>query len=119
MTRQTRKWAVPTLLTLLLGLAGAAPSWAQKGIQPVYEKNCATCHGSDGAGNTAAAKRMKIPDLRSKEVQHLSDKELFNTIAYGNGHKQYPHAWADKGMSGVLIRDLVDYLRELAKPTKK
>ncbi len=119
MTQPLPKWAVGLSLSLLLLAAAATPCQAQKGIQPVFEKNCAACHGTDGAGKTAAAARMKIPDLRSKEVQQLSDKELFDTIAYGAGHKQYPHAFADKGMTGVLIRDLVDYLRQLAKPPKK
>lgn len=114
-----RTWVPVISLALLLGLAGAVPCRAQNGIQQVFLKNCASCHGADGAGHTAAAAHMKIPDLRSKEVQQLTDKQIFDTIAYGTGHKQYPHAWVDKGMTGVLISDLVAYLRELAKPPKK
>lgn len=106
-------------LIVILVVAAAIPSRAQNGIQQVFEKNCSSCHGKDGAGKTAAAAHMKIPDLRSHEVQQLSDKQIFDTIAYGAGHKQYPHAFADKGMTGVLISDLVQYLRELAKSPKK
>lgn len=118
MAPAARKWGTSLCVVFCLA-AFVIPSQAQKGIQQVFEQHCAVCHGKDGAGKTEAATRMKIPDLRSKQVQQLSDKQLFDTIAYGDGHKQYPHAFARKGMSGVLIRDLVDYLRELAKPAKK
>jgi mono/diheme cytochrome c family protein len=119
MTELARKGATLSFLLLFFAAAATAPAWAQNGIQQVFEKNCASCHGKDGSGKTPAAAHMKIPDLRSQEVQQLSDKQIFDTIAYGTGHKQYPHAWADKGMTGVLIRDLVEYLRELVKPPKK
>lgn len=119
MTEFVSRRAALLSLAVILGVAYAIPARAQNGTQQIFEKNCASCHGKDGAGRTAAATRMKIPDLRSKEVQQLSDKQIFDTIAYGTGHKQYPHAFADKGMTGVLISDLVAYLRDLAKPPKK
>ncbi len=119
MSKSARKGASLVFLAALAVAGATAPARAQSSIQQVFEKNCASGHGKDGAGKTPAAARLKIPDLRSREIQQLSDKQLFDTIAYGTGHKQYPHAFADKGMSGVVIRDLVEYLRELAKPPKK
>ncbi len=119
MTQPAGQLTLAAFLAVLVTMAGPAPAWAQKNIQQVFEKTCASCHGADGAGKTEAAAKLKIPDLRSKEVQQLSDKELFDTIAYGTGHKQYPHAWLDRGINGALIRDLVDYVRQLAKPPKR
>jgi mono/diheme cytochrome c family protein len=78
-----------------------------------YEKNCITCHGVDGKGNTAAGKKMNLPQLGSAEVQKLTDDQLYDTIANGTTHKQYPHAFARKGVSGLEIRDIIKFIRSL------
>ncbi len=58
---------------------------------------------------------MGIGDLRSPEVQKLSDEELVKTIAYGVKHKQYPHTFVKRGLSEAQITEIVGYLRRLAK----
>ena len=58
---------------------------------------------------------MGLSDLRSPQVQRLSDDELFKTIAYGVKHKQYPHAFVKRGLTGEQITQLVSYLRKLPK----
>ena len=73
----------------------------------------------NGGGAGHANLKIKPADLRSDAVQKLSDEELFKTIAYGAGHKQYPHAFAERGLSQKQIADLVTYLRKLAKTPKK
>jgi len=40
--------------------------------------------------------KIKPADLRSDAVQQLSDEEIFKTIAYGVGHKEYAHAFAER-----------------------
>jgi hypothetical protein len=69
----------------------------------------------DGSGATAAGKKMGLVDLRSQQVQNLSDDELFKTIAYGVKHKQYPHAFMSRGVTQDQINQLVGYLRKLPK----
>lgn len=102
------------LLVLLLGAPGVR---AQDEGSALFKANCARCHNSNGDGKTAAAERMKIPDLRSAEVQKLSDEELFETIGKGTQHKQYPHTFLSKGMQPGQIRQLVAFIRTLkAKP---
>ena len=64
------------LAALLLSTA-----YAQNEAQVLFDARCARCHGHDGAGKTAAAHKMAIPDLRSAPVQKLTDNELFDTIA--------------------------------------
>ena len=51
----------------------------------IYKSKCATCHGPDGAGQTAAGKSMKVRDLRSAEVQKQTDAELEKVISGGKG----------------------------------
>ena len=79
----------------------------------VYESQCASCHASNGSGATAAGKKLGVIDLRSKEVRSMSDEELFESIAYGVKHKEYPHAFGRRGMSTDQINDLVAFIRKL------
>ena len=72
----------------------------------------------DGSGSTAAGKKLGLVDLRSRQVQSLSDDELFKTIAYGVKHKQYPHSFTSRGLTEKQVTELVAYLRKLAKPAK-
>ena len=81
----------------------------------LFKKTCQNCHGADGKGNTVPGKKMNIPDLASPAVQGLSDEAMFETIAYGQQHKQYPHAYAERGIPPASIRDVVKFIRTLKK----
>ena len=50
-----------------------------------YDKSCKSCHGPDGGGNPAVAKMMKVEmkDLKSAEVQALSDADIKEIIVKG------------------------------------
>ena len=89
----------------------AGPSRAQDTAETLFKSKCAMCHGPDGSGNTPAGKAMKVADLRSDEVQKKTDAQL--TEATTNGKGKMP---AFKGkLTDAQIRDLVKYVRELAK----
>ncbi len=77
----------------------------------IYKRQCASCHGPDGAGKTGAGKAMKVRDLRSPEVQNQSDDELFNAIAKGKGKMP---AYAQK-LGAANVHALVKYIRALGK----
>ena len=79
-----------------------------------FREQCSSCHAEDGSG-TPAGKKLGVLDLRSREVQGLSDEEIYNTIAYGVGHKKYPHGFARRGLSAQQITGLVAYIRTLKK----
>lgn len=79
----------------------------------LFKANCARCHNGNGDGKTTAGEKMKIPDLRSAEVQKMSDEQLFQTIGNGVQHKQYPHTFLSKGMKEGDIRKIVTHLRTL------
>lgn len=59
---------------------------------------------------------MKIQpaDLRSAAVQKQSDEELYRSIAFGLGHKEYAHAFAERGLSRKQIAEVVTFLRTFA-----
>jgi mono/diheme cytochrome c family protein len=101
-----------TALTLA-GLSTSAGLAADaKAGQAVYDKSCKSCHGPDGAGNASVAKMMKVDmrDLKSAEVQAMSDDDLKKVIAEGKG-KMKPA----KAVSGAALDDVVAYVRSLKR----
>lgn len=80
----------------------------------LFNEQCAACHAKDGSG-TPVGKKVGVLDLRSHEVQSLSDEELFDSIAYGTKHKNYPHGFARRGVTNEQITGLVQYIRTLHK----
>jgi mono/diheme cytochrome c family protein len=79
----------------------------------VYRERCMSCHGLDGAGKTAAGKKMETPDLRSKEFVAMSDAQMFNSIGRGTQHKNYPHSFLYTGLSEKQVHEMVGYIRQL------
>jgi len=80
--------------------------------EDVYLDTCAICHGADGAGQTARGKKLKLKDLRSRDVQALTDAQLTEIISKGKG-KDMPPYEKELGKDGVAGQ--VAHLRALAK----
>lgn len=97
----------------LIGLsAGASFATDAKAGHAVYDKSCKSCHGADGAPNAGVAKMMKVEmkDLKSAEVQAMSDADLKKSITDGKG-KMKPV----KTVSGGDADNVVAYVRTLKK----
>jgi cytochrome c6 len=77
---------------------------------PLYKSKCASCHGADGSGATSVGKSLKVRDLRSAEVQKLTDAALTKVIADGKGKMP---AYAKK-LSAEQIKALVESIRAMA-----
>ncbi len=102
--------ALPALwvsVSSLLAVNGAPGSEGQE----TFKAKCATCHASDGSGNTTLGKKLKLRDLRSPEVQKQSDDQLFKITAKGKS----PMPGYDKQLGEAKIRELVAYIRGLSK----
>jgi mono/diheme cytochrome c family protein len=100
---------------IVLGFAAAATALQAadaKAGEASYAKSCKSCHGPDGAGNPAIAKMMKVEmrDLKSADVQAMSDADLNKVITDGKG-KMKPVA----SVSGAAADNVVAYLRTLKK----
>ena len=85
---------------------------------PAAYKQCVNCHGPDGHGKTAYATKTPVPDFRSASVQDLSDTELYDTIARGTRHRNYPHAFMLRGMKDQDVRELVQFVRSVGSQAK-
>lgn len=101
-----RKPVLVLTVLLLLGIGHA-----QDEAEVLFKHRCAKCHGLDGAGRTAAGKRMQVPDLRSPQVQKRTDEELFKTIYNGAEHHNYPHVFQAQGVTEGEARRVVKYIR--------
>ena len=101
-----------TILTLAVLLATAASADDANAGKGVYDRSCRACHGPDGAGNPAIAKMMKVEmkDLKSPEVQAMSDAEIKQIVSNGKG-KMRPVA----SVSGADLNNVIAYLRSLKK----
>jgi len=77
----------------------------------VYKAKCASCHGPDGAGQTAIGKKLNLRDLGSAEVQKQTDAELHAWTADGKGKMP-----AYKGkLTDADITALVSFIRTMKK----
>src|SRR5450432_1500591 len=101
-------------ILIRLGLAAPAANAVQAADanagKAVYQKSCKSCHGPDGAGNPAIAKMMKVEmkDLKSSDVQAMSDDDLKKIITDGKGRMK-PFA----SVSGADADNVVAYVKSL------
>jgi len=79
--------------------------------EKVYKAKCASCHGPDGKGDTAAGKATKTRDLSSDEVKKETDAEWAKIIV--NGKNKMPSY--DKKLTEAEVKDVVAYMRSLVK----
>jgi len=105
-------WALLTAcLVALCGLAAAQSGTVSSAGETLFKAKCAMCHGPDGAGKTMMGERLKIPDLRSEEVQKQTDAQLKDVITTG---KAKMPAYKGK-LTPEQVDQLVAEIRELGK----
>jgi mono/diheme cytochrome c family protein len=90
-----------------------ASSRPQKSAQDVYLDKCSVCHAKDGSGNTAKGRKVKAKDLRSAEIQKMSDADLTHDVGQGKGKDMDGF---EKELGADMVKQLVAYCRSLAKP---
>ncbi len=83
-----------------------------------WSKNCASCHGADGAGHTKAGRMAQVKDMTDASYQKtFSDEEAAKQIKGGlksPAGKEKMKAFGDK-FSDAEIKALVDYVRTFKK----
>jgi mono/diheme cytochrome c family protein len=109
------------LIMTIPAIALVIATWSANGIQAAgsavqdakatFNSKCASCHGLDGGAATAKGKELKMKDLRSPEVQGMSDDQLYKVIASGKG-KMPPY---EKSLGADTCHKLVAYIRSMKK----
>lgn len=83
-----------------------------KAGQSTFDKSCRSCHGADGTPNPAIAKMMQVDmkDLKSADVQAMSNDDLKKIISDGKG-KMKPV----RTVTGGDADSVIAYIRSLKK----
>lgn len=103
-----------TVLSIAMLLASPA---AFGDAAALYAKNCASCHGKDGTGNTKMGKKAGARDYTDAKVQaSFSDAEGIKAIKEGvtKDGKNKMKAYGDK-ISDADAKELVAYIRAFKK----
>ena len=108
------KYVKTALVVALAILAAGSQATAQTAASldsagATYKANCAICHGDDGAGSAIGA-RLHVKDLRSKEVQDRSAKELEQIVRAGTGNMP---AFGSR-LDGEQIQKVIEFVRQKA-----
>jgi cytochrome c6 len=102
--------AIVAALTLFpISIVRASTGKDSAASTATFKTKCALCHGEDGGGSDVG-KSMDAPDLRSPEVQKLTDAELVQAISDGKGGMPS----FKSSLSADQIRGLVKHIRALA-----
>ena len=114
------KWS-KSWVWLLLFAVGSALIAQESGKSSqgtsIFKTKCVLCHGLDGSGKTPLGKQLQAADLRSKDVQKLSNAELHKIVHDGQANMP---SFADQ-LSDTEIDQVIGHVRQLGKTavTKK
>jgi mono/diheme cytochrome c family protein len=98
---------------------GAGPMSVQASIDApqLYAKNCASCHGKDGKGQTKTGQKLNIKDLTDPEHQKsFTDEEALKSLKFGkkDGAREIKKPFASR-LSDEEMEALVAFTRTFAK----
>ena len=92
----------------------------EKRGQSLYKKNCQSCHGLDGVGETYSLQALtdknylRAPAMDySEHAWHHTDDALEETILEGSPRTQRMMAWKNAGLTKQNARDLIAYIKSL------
>jgi cytochrome c553 len=90
-----------------------APAGGAMDVPALWKKNCASCHGEDGKGQTKAGKTKKVEDLTNPEVRAKFDRDrMIKSTKEGikdEAGKERMKPYAEK-LSDAEIAALTDYI---------
>jgi cytochrome c553 len=67
-------FAISMMLHVGIGTAVAEEA-TEMSAKDLWSKNCASCHGADGKGDTKMGKKLHVEDLTSAEVKAKFDRD--------------------------------------------
>lgn len=119
MTNKAKHLILPFFAAGALAVTLSAPgnllTASAQDAKALYVQKCASCHGVDGSGNTTKGKEMKLKDIRSPEVQKLTDEKLYEITAKGVKKGAAKMDGYEKTLGKEKVQMLVQYMRQLAK----
>jgi cytochrome c553 len=104
------------LLTVALS-ALAVVSASAADAKELFDKNCASCHGKDGKGETKMGQKAGVKDYTDAKVQEaMKDDVAFKSVKEGlkDKDKELMKPFAEK-LSDAEIKSLIAYMRTFKK----
>lgn len=102
-----RIWLIFPVMLLAIGVASAQTSTPQLTNDPVFQKNCAKCHGK-----TARGRHFAGPSLVSGGVSTMTEDEIRGVIT--NGKHRTPKFGSK--LSSDEINTLVTEIKSSSRP---
>ena len=85
-------------------------------VKENWEKDCAKCHGADGAGKTKMGEKLHIKDYTKAEVQaKIKDEAMVKAIKEGVKEDGKTRMKAFDTLSDEEIKALVAHIRSMKK----
>ncbi len=103
---------VAALFTAVAAWNAAAADGAE-----VWAKNCASCHGKDGKGETKMGKKAGVKDYTdAKNNEAVTDEKFLKSIKEGvkDGNKEVMKSYAEK-VTDEEAKAMLAYFRTLKK----
>ena len=92
-------------------LGSAVMASADEAGKTLYQKNCQSCHGTNGNAPAAMAKSMNIPPVTAAALKQKDDAAMLRIIAEGAG-KMPGYA---KKMSAAEQQQVLEYMKTLGQ----
>jgi len=105
------------ILTTAVILAAATCTTQAADVKENWDKNCASCRGKDGKGDTKAGKKAQVKDLTdAKHQASFTDEKAIKQIKEGmkEGNRERMKPFASK-LTDDEIKALVGHLRIFKK----
>ena len=112
---KTRKH-IQTVLIVTAFIFGASVVRAGD-VKEIWEKNCVSCHGKDGRGDTKMGRKAGVKDYTDSKVQaEMQDDKATKTIKEGikEKGKEVMKQFGDK-LTDEEIKELIAYMRSFKK----
>ncbi len=119
LARSVRNLAIPRAARREKNPLQASADNLQTGRE-IFLARCANCHGLDGSGTTPVGRSLypRVPDLRLRQTQNLSDGEIHYIIENGVQLTGMP-AWGNPHQQADDLWQLVIFIRNLRPLTKQ
>jgi mono/diheme cytochrome c family protein len=95
---------------VLAGFQHAALGQA-KNAADLYGDKCAVCHGTDGAGQTARGKKLKVKNVR-ETIKKMTAEQMAEVVSKG---KDPDMEGFGKELGPEMVTQITTYYRDLAK----
>ncbi len=97
-------------------LAGGILASRAADVKEIYDKDCAKCHGADGAGKTKMGEKLGAKDYTDAKVQEkMKDAEMVKAIKEGVKEDGKTKMKAFSDLTDDEVKALVAHIRAFKK----